>query len=576
MPHNQHSHSLDNDPLTTPPRPQSLAQLHESIVSLRPQNHSEHQLESLIERISAVATAKGGILRIGMYDGSFDPPHYGHIETVRAAVPLAGLDLVVMNCHPKPNSIKPNLSPHHLRTEMVSSYLAGEPTTIVSPLSRAVIEKLLIPHRVVGIIGSDTLQRFLREGIAHDFNTDEIVVSERQDAPLTNAPVTLEGRPVWYLGRTTLAFNDTSSTAIRGALSNEGDDYIPPRLNTTTARIAREHRLYADTRAPAANIDSPPHTGREHPPFSIPEMYAGCDVVQRVGLENGLLSESFIFEVKDPSGEVIAFMKTLPPERNSLTHLRDEAHGLALFNKLGLRSATAPEAHLCHEPPSLWIERAPGATPGSLLIQYERGTIPSIVVCDCLKAIGTCLKELHTRHSQPFDPKAAELLETYIAHHEDLLERIPPHKLQDRNLQQTVSIFREEARYLRTHGAHCALIHGDASCSNFLWDTLTGRLSVIDLQRLGTQARAGAPAFATCEYQAFLNTLSYFPNIGFTGLRGGLENAHTAYQAGYGPVDPHELRFFTCLRSIRKAIAGHERIHEITRPALFSTYTRET
>jgi hypothetical protein len=143
--------------------------------------------------------------------------------------------------------------------------MTGDPMTIVSPLSRAEIEKLLIPHRIIGIIGSDTLRRFLREGIAPDFNTDEIAVSERHGDPLTIAPVTLEGRPVWYLGRSRLSFNDTSSTEIRATFNDNLGRIAHPRLNTETATIARAHRLYADSKTTESNTTQHAVVSREAP-----------------------------------------------------------------------------------------------------------------------------------------------------------------------------------------------------------------------------------------------------------------------------------------------------------------------
>jgi cytidyltransferase-like protein len=545
-----------------------LEDLRDKILSLQSQNHSESQLEALVKRIAAVATAKHGHLRIGMYDGSFDPPHYGHIETARAAVPAGRLDLIVMNCHPKPNAMKPNLSPHPLRTEMLRSYFPGDPVTIVSPLSRGEIDQILAPHRIVGIIGSDTFQRFLQEGIAPDFRTDEIVVSERHSAPLITAPTRLEERPVWYIGRNKLAYNNDCSTSIRSALAPSRDDRVHPMLNSETHRIARAHRLYTKPHHVGAATSASSPVKRETPTYTVPESYRECAIEPQVGLENGLLSESFVFQVRDPSEETVAFMKMLPPERDALNHLRDEAYGLALFNKLGLRTASAPQALLCAQPPSLWIERAPGETPGNLITKYERGLGTAQDVYDALYAVGAFLKELHTRHSQPFDDKSAELLETYIAHHQGLLDRAPRVDLQSQMIERAIKAFHHEAPYFRERGLRCSLIHGDASCTNFLWDTQTKRLSVIDMQRLGTQARTGAPAFSMYEFRAFFSTLNYYPNIGFKGVRGGLSDAYAAYQAGYGPVDRREDRFFRILHFIRKELGGPERVHEITRPSL--------
>lgn len=545
-------------------KPPSLPDLYRLVENLQPQNHPD-DAGAVAQRITRRAIARGGNLRIGLYDGSFDPPHYGHVETARAAIPRAALDLVVMTCHPKPSLIKPNLSPHGARTEMLSSYFTGDRTAIVSPLPRSEIENILSEFRVVGIIGSDAFERFLTYGIPNNFTTDEILVAERATVPLNNAPVTLAGRPVWYISRNHLAHNESCSTEIRDALAGSANEPIHHMLNRSTDRIARANRLYEHHRPHAPEMDADQESSREVPPYMVPTAYAGCKIVPRRGLENGLLSESYIFEVRAPSGSILAFMKTLPPHRDPLNHIRDEAYGLALFNTLGLRTASAPEAILTTDNPCIWIARAPGETPGTLIRRYEQGIGTAQDIYDALYAVGECLQELHTRHSEPFDTKAHELLETYIEHHEGIIARAMPDTLRADTLQRAIRSLREDGSYLRARGVRCSLTHGDANPGNFLWDTEAKWLSVIDLHRLGTQARTGASAFPTYECGAFLNTLRYYPNIGFKGRRGGLSKACAAYKAGYGPVDPREERFFQSLRSIRATLAGHERIHEITR-----------
>jgi Ser/Thr protein kinase RdoA (MazF antagonist) len=244
--------------------------------------------------------------------------------------------------------------------------------------------------------------------------------------------------------------------------------------------------------------------------------------------------------------------------------LRDEQAGLAFCNKLGMRSVSSPDAHFSSDPPALWVAKAPGETPGSLITRYDRREIPAEDVYDALFAVGNFLHELHNRFRQPFDDKARDLLEVYIEHHEAILERADPLELQERAVQDAVQIFRQESAYLRRNGLHCALLHGDANCGNFLWDAATKHLSVIDLQRLGTQIRKEARGFAAFEYRSLLNVLDYYPNI--AGLRGGLDLARDAFEAGYGDVNEQEDRFFTAIRFIRRSLAGNERIHQITRP----------
>lgn len=557
-------HSPQNTPVTL--NAALVPDLRACILGLQPQNHTPAQLEDLLNRVLSIAESKRGIIRIGMYDGSFDPPHYGHVETARAAAQVARLDLLVLNCHVRSNSFKPDLSPHDLRTKMLSSYFEGDPMAIVSPLSRAEITAALAPHRIVGIIGSDTFNRFLQDGIANDFKTDEIFVSERLEHPLPSAPVSLDNRRVWYTGRAQLAQNYSSSTSIRNSLADPSKDARHPILNSTTQQIARDNQLYVTPKK--ALLRAPTFSPICNPisKVNVPDRYKECEVVQRVGLQNGLLSESFIFEVRDPAEQVVAYLKMLPPHREPEPMLRDEQAGLAFCNKLGIRGVSSPQSHFSSAPPALWVAKAPGETPSSLITRYDRGEIPAEDVYDALFAIGNFLQELHNRFRQPFDDRARDLLEVYIEHHEAIVERGDPLEVQDRAVQDAVQTFRDESDFLRKNGLHCALLHGDANCGNFLWDIASRHLCVIDLQRLGTQMRKGEPGFAAFEYRSLLAALDYYPNIGFPGLRGDLDLARDVFKAGYGDVNQHEDRFFTAIRFIRRALAGNERVHKITRP----------
>ncbi|NDC10194.1 MAG: hypothetical protein EBZ75_12810 [Oxalobacteraceae bacterium] len=262
---------------TIPLSPPPSISLRETLSRLQQQNHTESQFEALLYRVEEAARAAGGTLRVGMYDGSFDPPHKGHVETANAAVGFARLNLLVVNSHPLPCPNKPNLSPHEPRTKMLVSYFAGDPITVVSPLPRHEIETILAPYQICGIIGSDAFNRFLREGIAPDFNTDEIFVAERRGVPLESAPVTLEGRRIFYAGAEHLAFNGESSTKIREDLVSGGNGLSSTMLNGETARIARAESLYAGmppspvpdllVAAPEPEvIINPAHIPSRHPP----------------------------------------------------------------------------------------------------------------------------------------------------------------------------------------------------------------------------------------------------------------------------------------------------------------------
>lgn len=548
---------------TATPAAAQATTLSESLRKLQPQNLSEQQQEALLYRLQQRALQRGGELRVGMYDGSFDPPHYGHVETAHAAIGIAGLDLVVINCHPKPNPFKPNLSPHELRTKMLTSYFVGEPNVIVSPLSRGEVEALLAPHRIVGIIGSDVFNRFVRDGIADDFRTHEIFVAERRSDLLSIAPVTFKGRPTRYLGAAQLAFNGDSSSSVRAALTAPVVEAIHPMLNEETRRIIRESGVY-DARCDHSKASgSSEHIQSIELPYPLPRRYTGCSVIRRRGLQNGLLSESFIFEVRAPAGDLVAFMKMLPLERNPHTNLPDEAAGLSLVNQLELTGVFSPYAELCGDPPSLWVEKAPGETLGSFITRYDTGEVSLEELCLIFRRVGAFLSELHTRCPMSYNAEGARLLEAYIKHHELCITDANLHELHTSEVAQAIVDFRESSEALRRTGLRCSLVHGDPNGGNFLWDRSTEKLGVIDLQRLGTQMRTNSIGFSTYEYQYFLHTLHYYPNTGYKGMRGGIEPALLAYCEGYGEVDPTEERFFRSLWIIRMALAGHTRVDPI-------------
>jgi nicotinate-nucleotide adenylyltransferase len=72
--------------------------------------------------------AGSGLRKIGLYGGTFDPIHHGHLILARAAVEALGLDRVFFI----PNSISPHKlswspEPAGLRAEMIAAAIAGEP-----------------------------------------------------------------------------------------------------------------------------------------------------------------------------------------------------------------------------------------------------------------------------------------------------------------------------------------------------------------------------------------------------------------------------------------------------------------
>jgi len=73
-------------------------------------------------------------MKLGLFGGSFDPIHRGHIEPVRAALAEAGLDRVLyLPTARPPHKQGQRLAPPWARFAMVELALLGEPQLQVSP-----------------------------------------------------------------------------------------------------------------------------------------------------------------------------------------------------------------------------------------------------------------------------------------------------------------------------------------------------------------------------------------------------------------------------------------------------------
>jgi hypothetical protein len=328
-------------------------------------------------------------------------------------------------------------------------------------------------------------------------------------------------------------------------------------VDERSTAIATSHRLYEASHDRVIGMSSNIHAKTET--TSFPGRYQSCVIVPRHGLMNGLLSESNIFEVRSPLGDIVAFKKTLPAYRAPLQNLSDELLGLESFNKLALSNARAPLAELLNEPPSLWIERAPGETITSLLVGYERGEKTLKETQDTLLALGRTLRELHDGNPLPFCERAGRLLSAHIEQTRALIETSTSPRLLEPGCRQAIERFTDASERLKKTGLRCGLIHGDANCGNFLWYESSKTLWAIDLQRFGTQLRTSAPAFPTQEYHLLLSSLQFFPNFGFRGIRGGGESLLEALREGYGPLPETEDTFFGAARTIERMLRGHFR-----------------
>ena len=190
------------------------------------------------------------MLTTGIFGGSFNPVHNGHIELARRLLELAGLDEVWFVVSPQ-NPFKRNerLLDDALRLEMVRLALAGEPRMAASDCEFRLPRPSYMWHTLqslaeeypdrefVLLIGADNWARFDEWFAAKDILANHhIVVYPREGTRLDASSLP----PGVTLADTGLI--PGSSTEIRSLIANNQpiDGLVPP----VVAEFIRKNKLY--------------------------------------------------------------------------------------------------------------------------------------------------------------------------------------------------------------------------------------------------------------------------------------------------------------------------------------------
>lgn len=139
--------------------------------------------------------------RIGLYGGSFDPIHHGHLIVTRWVAETLSLDRVILlpSAHP-PNKPPDALAPASHRGEMVRLAIAGDPLftysdyDVTRPGPTYTVQTVTHFHKELGsrvalfwIIGADALAELTTwRNLPDILDVCEIVTADRPDAPSVN------------------------------------------------------------------------------------------------------------------------------------------------------------------------------------------------------------------------------------------------------------------------------------------------------------------------------------------------------------------------------------------------------
>ncbi|MEN9793193.1 MAG: nicotinate (nicotinamide) nucleotide adenylyltransferase [Actinomycetota bacterium] len=192
--------------------------------------------------------------RLGLFGGTFDPPHRGHLAAARAVRDALALDevLLIVAGDPWQKTAAGTVSPAAVRLEMVRALVEGEPGLGVDPSETErpgptyTVETLerwraREPETdLFFIVGSDTLARIPTWNRWQDLcDLSTIVVVNR--APLAETPVP-RGLDPDRVVQVAMEPVDVSSSALRAAVGR--GESITEWTGETVSRIVSRHGFY--------------------------------------------------------------------------------------------------------------------------------------------------------------------------------------------------------------------------------------------------------------------------------------------------------------------------------------------
>jgi cytidyltransferase-like protein len=152
--------------------------------------------------------------KVGVYFGSFDPPHDGHLEVINVSLQFCD-DIVVTTVHS--NRSKPLLSAYDHRIRMLENMVKGvnKPICIVGDGMYNLIKRYKGKSHLIGICGSDFYLKFTSKSRNVTLNMDEWLVIPREEYPIPQGYNKQLNRRTTVLDPKMFTKQGTSSTRIR-------------------------------------------------------------------------------------------------------------------------------------------------------------------------------------------------------------------------------------------------------------------------------------------------------------------------------------------------------------------------
>lgn len=193
-------------------------------------------------------------MKIGVFGGTFNPPHNGHVRLAKAAADELKLDklLVIPSCIP-PHKIAAKLADGQERLEMCRLAFGCDPRFEVSPMelergSRSYTVETLLELKALYpdselyfIVGSDMLESFDKWYLWQEILSLSVLCAASREEGY-NPDLSRFGKLAERIKIITLDPLEVSSTQIRNSTGEVSPELLDPKV----AAYIREHGLYDD------------------------------------------------------------------------------------------------------------------------------------------------------------------------------------------------------------------------------------------------------------------------------------------------------------------------------------------
>lgn len=465
------------------------------------------------------------------YQGSFDPPHDGHVSALKAAIEKThAIAAIVVVCNGE-NIDKPLRSSWEARKHMATICFSHLQNTTISQLPEKETKAILLQHAyVITLIGADAWPKYSRRP---NIPFQAICISLRNGEQETQYPKIIQGKEIICV-----------EPDVQGLSSNQIRQYLKfhpqffedssglPQLPSKSLEYIIENKMYyqsKENRLKEVEEGIKKYVAQHIFPNKLFQFQCLTDT-------NGSNSK-----YRGKSGD-LTFLVSCDEHKIFIkgylmySHFQDfrkEISGIEALNRLPLRFSKGPEI-------IYWQESNPSYSHIGIPFFEESDLATIFQTPNCNTAIhkflsmcfqvGRALSELHHINIVPIEQESlTTILETLNQRTKGRLKKLP---FEQQEIFSSAYYSSYEI-FMKNPGPH-TYVHGDASLSNFLVEEKQEIVRMIDLGSFFlAQTEEGLPRGLPAEdYYRFLGDLTWLNGSGLLEPA-TIVSAKEAFKNGY-------------------------------------------